>query len=171
MRALAENMKVVSIVAPVDSNGAAQGGNFNFHNMRNYPMCSIFVHIGAHSGTAAAFTIRQAKNVEGNGSKALSFTKYYQSKPTASPPETSDRWDEMVAASDTFNIAANTVYEIPVKGDMLDVDNGFDCIRAQLIAPDAATLISMYAVFHGGPAGQCGTLHEVPSVKVNRMPN
>ena len=171
LKNLPEFMKVVKQVQPVDSNGAAQGGNYNFVSLRNYQSAGFLLSVGAHSGSAAAFTVQQAKNVEGNGAKSLAYDLYYKNAVGSSPQEESDRWDKVTGASGTFNIAAQTNFWIPVRPGELDVSNDFDCIRAHLAAPDAATLIGMWLFLWGGPEGITGNTIHIPSANVNRMPN
>ena len=169
MRHLPLSMKLVADVLPKDINGAAQGGNFLGTSLRNYFSATVLVAVGAHSGNAVAVTLQQMKNVEGNGAKALGFTDYYELKPNASPAETSDRWDAKTASSNTFNIAANTIYAIPIKQAMLDVTNNFDCIRPNLAAGSASTLVFCGILLGDGKYGISGDVDHIPSAKVNSM--
>ena len=172
MRDLATSVKIFNQVLPVDTNAQAQGGNFNFVSLRNYQGAAFLIQVGVHSGTAAAFTIDQAKNVEGNGSKGMTaHPRGYKNVPGSSPQEESDRWDEFIITSGTFDIDANTNYVIPVRPGMLDVTNDFDSIRMNLIAPDAATLFACQLMLWGGPMGLAGDTRHIPSAAVNRMPN
>ena len=158
MKSLFEQMKLVKQVQPVDSNGQAQGGNYPFVSLRNYQGGAFLLSVGAHSGSAAAFTVQQAKNVEGNGAKALSYDVYASNAVNSSPTEESDKWFKTTGASGTFNLAAQTNYIIPVRPGELDVSNNFDCIRGHLAAPDAATLIAMFLLLWGGPEIVTGKL-------------
>lgn len=171
MRNLVEQMKLVKQLQPIDSNGAAQGGNYNFVSLRNYQGGAFIVSVGAHSGSAAAFTINQAKNVEGNGSKAWAYDRYFSNLVGASPQDESDMWREFTGAAGTFNIVAQTNFVIPILPGALDVSNNFDCVRATLAAPDASSLISMHLLLWGGPEGITGNKIHIPSVNVNRMDN
>lgn len=172
LRDFATSVKIFNQVLPVDTDAQAQGGNFNFVSLRNYQGGGFFIEVGAHSGTAVAFTISQAKNVEGNGSKAMtSHTRGYKNVPGSSPQEESDRWDEFTITSGTFDLAASTNYWIPIRPAMLDVTNDFDAIRMALEAPDAATLFSCNLFLWGGPEGLAGDTRHIPSMAVNRMPN
>ncbi len=171
MRDFATTFKRVNQVLPV-SGTAAQGGNYNFVSLRNYQGMVLILDVGIHTGDATALTVKQAKNVEGNGSKAMTaHTRGYKNVPGSSPQEESDRWDEFTITSGTFDIAAATRYIIPIRPAMLDVTNDFDCIRMELAAPSATTVISMAIDLWGGPEGIAGNTDHIPSANVNRMPN
>lgn len=169
--ALVHHNKYVTKFQPQDINGAAQGGNYNFTSFRLHEGAGIFIAVGAHSGNSVAVTLRQAKNVEGNGSKALEFTDYYDNLPGGSPQETEDLWRAQTAASDTFDIVANTNYFIPLRQAMLDVTNDFDAFRLEVAAASAATLIHANYELFAGPEGIDDDIDHIPSVAVNRMPN
>lgn len=171
MRTLAERVKIKNVISPVDTNGQLQGGNFNFTSMRNYSYFDMMIQVGTHSGDDTAVTLNQAKNVEGNGAKALEFVNYWSQLVGASPQEESDLWQPQTAVSDTFDIAANTNYLIPIKPDSLDVTNNFDCVRFALGLSSAATLIAVQLYMSGGPEGIAGDVRHIPSAAVNRMPN
>jgi len=168
--ALVHRNKYVTKFQPQDINGAAQGGNYNFTSFRLHEGAGIFIAVGAHSGASVAVTLRQAKNVEGNGSKALEFTEYYSNTPGASPQQEEDKWKKQTAVSDTFDIAANRNYFIPLRQGMLDVTNDFDAFRLEIAAGSAATLIHGNYELYGGPEGIADDIEHIPSVAVNRMP-
>lgn len=171
MLILPEWGKIVNVFSPLDVDTAVQGGNYNFVNIRNYQAGGFLLRIGAHSGDAVGFTIQQAKNVEGNSKKALTFTKYFRNKTNASPQEESDMWVEETAVSNTFDVLAQNQYFIPVRPGMLDVSNNFDSIRGELEAGSAATLASLSLLLWGGPKAIAGNVDQIPSTAVNRMPN
>lgn len=169
--ALVHRHKYVTKFQPIDINGVAEGGNYNFTSFRLHEGAGIFIAVGVHSGNAVGITLRQAKNVEGNGSKALEFTEYYSNVPGASPQEEEDKWKEETAVSDTFDITAARNYFIPLRPAMLDVTNNFDAFRLEIEAGSAATLIHANYELYGGPEGITGDIEHIPSVAVNRMPN
>ncbi len=169
--ALVHRNKYVTKFQPRDINAAAQGGNYNFTSFRLHEGAGILILVGAKAGNAVGITLRQARNVEGSGSKALEFTEYYSNLPGGSPQETEDLWRKQTASGDTFDIVANTNYFIPLRQAMLDVTNNFDCFRLEVEAASSATLIAVLYELYGGPEGiDDDTLH-IPSVAVNRMPN
>lgn len=158
--------------APVDINtSGAKGGNYNGISLRNHQTATAVIIIGAHSGNAVAITLQQMKNVEASGAKALGFTTYYSLAYLTSPVEERDRWTEQTASSNTFNIAANTAYAIPVKQAMLDVTNNFDCVRIHIAAPSASTIGCWFWELEEGVGGIAGSTKHIPSVHVNRMDN
>jgi len=168
-RALVHRHKYVTKFQPIDINGVAQGGNYNFTSFRLHEGAGIFIAVGAHAGASVAVTLRQAKNVEGNGSKALGFTEYYSNVPGASPQEEEDKWKVEVAASDTFDITAARNYFIPLRPAMLDVTNDFDAFRLEIAAATGATLIHANYELFAGPEGIADNIQHIPSVAVNRM--
>ena len=170
LKNLVEGSKIVNQLVPTSLTGA-HGGNVNFISIRNYQAVSLLVHTGALSSTAPVLTINQAKNVEGNGSKAIAFDRYFSSLTTNSPDEESDRWDETTGASGSITLAANTMYEIPILVDILDVQNNFDCVRAMITAPGTSLLTALAWHLRGGPEGLTGNIKHIPSTAVNRMPN
>ena len=170
-RALVHRHKYVTKFQPKDVNAAAQGGNYNFTSFRLHEGAGIFIAVGIHSGNAVGISLKQAKNVEGNGSKALAFTEYYNNTPGSSPEEETDKWKVKVAASNTFDVVANTNYFIPLRPAMLDVTNNFDCFRLEVEAGSASTLMAALYEMYAGPEGITDDIEHIPSVAVNRMPN
>lgn len=170
LKNLVEGGKLVSQLLPVSLTGA-HGGNVNFISIRNYQAVSLIVHTGTLVSTAPALTVNQAKNVEGNGSKAIAFDRYFSSLTTNSPDEESDRWDETTGAAGSITLAADTMYEIPILTDILDVQNDFDCVRAMITAPGTSLVMGLMWYFRGGPEGLTGKIQHIPSTAVNRMPN
>ncbi len=169
--ALVHRVKYVTKFQPQDINGVALGGNHDFTSFRLHEGAGILIQVGAKAGNAVGITLRQAKNVEGNSSKALEFTEYYSNVPGASPVEETDKWKEETAVSDTFDVNANTNYFIPLRQAMLDVTNDFDTFRLEIEAASAATLIAANYELYGGPEGITDDIQHIPSVAVNRMPN
>ena len=47
MKSVAERMKIVSQVVPVDTDAQAQGGNYNHVSLRNYQGAFFFLAVGA----------------------------------------------------------------------------------------------------------------------------
>ena len=171
MRAFVHHGKPVNLASPQDINGVTIGGNYNAVSLRNYQGAFVFLQVGAHSSTAVAVTLKQAKTTDNSAVKALSFTEYYSNTVGASPTEESDMWQKKTAVSNTFNIAANTNYLIPIRPGMLDVSNDFDCLRVDLSAAAASTIIGLMLFLHDGPMGITDNTKHIPSARVNRMPN
>lgn len=163
------NFKDVSVISPI-SITTAQGGNYNYVSMRGCQRASVCIRTGVLTSTASAVTLTQAKNVEGNGSKALAFAKYWQQVPASSPQDEQDLWQELDATSNTFNVASNRNYRIEVEASSLDVTNGFDCIRPEISAPGTSLLISVNIILWGLRYTGKGNANQ-PSASLNRMPN
>lgn len=170
MRAFVHHGKPVNLVSPRDVNGAAQGGNYGAVSLRNYQGAFIFIQVGAHSGNPVGISLKQAKSTDNSAIKALSFTEYYSNTVGASPTEESDLWQKKTASSDTFDVAANTNYLIPIRPGMFDVTNRFDCLRVDVEAGSASTILGIMLFLHDGPMGIADNTKHIPSARVNRMP-
>lgn len=159
------NQKRVTYLSPVNINGAQIGGDRSFVSMRNYQRAECNIMVGAASSTPAV-TLSQAKNVEGNGSKALGMVEVWKQMPLASPTEEGDLWQRVDVTSNTFDLAANTNYIIVVKADDLDVTNKFDCIRMEIAAEAGTNLVAgFYDMGHARYKGEGNT--QMPSALVN----
>jgi len=165
MQKLMHNMKAVTIISPV-STGAAQGGNYGFISMKNAQHASINIRCGILTGAAAAVTLQQAKNVEGNGNKALGFTKVWMNVPTVSNVDEQDLWTEVDVAANTFNTASNRNYRIELDAAELDVDNSFDCFRLHLSAAGTSLVVAADATLTNLRYTGEGNLSQ-PSAKIN----
>jgi hypothetical protein len=146
-----QRVKNIMWCPPVDTNGTPQGGNRSFISMKNANRAVIKILVGNLAGDIAV-TLKQAKNVEGGGSKALAYSKILVCKSTASPPEHGDLWHEEAVTSNSYTLANathdNYMFIIEIKGDDLDVNNGFDCIRPQFADPAAAAVIAVLVELH-----------------------
>lgn len=172
MRALPHSMKRVIYFVPLDADvgaSGAQGAAYDFTSLRNHPGASILIQVGVHGGADIAATLTQAKNVTGDSVKALSFTEAYLCDFGATLAENKDRWDRFTVSGDTFNIAADTFYEIPIRPGMLDVTNNFDCVKLNIAAGDAASLVAGSILLWGGPEGIDTDTDHIPSANVNQM--
>lgn len=161
------HIKHVPIIQPV-SITALQGGNYNFISLKDYLYAEILIATGVLTSTASAVTLQQAKNVEGNGAKSFSFAKMWRNIPASSPQDEQDLWQEIDVSSDTFNVASNVNYRIPIDPAELDVDNDFDCIRPHLSAPGTSLLVYVSALLYLPRYAGLGkkVMH---SAKVNRV--
>jgi hypothetical protein len=115
--------------------GKVQSATFSGEDtisLKNYDEVLVLIITTISSGTdTGAVTLKQASDVAGTGEKALSFTRYFANASFGS----GDTLTEAAATSNTFNAggaAASQMYLIPVKAEMLDVTNGFDCLRADV---------------------------------------
>lgn len=163
------NFKVVNISSPVDVGAGAVTPKVA--SMRHYGSAFLYVSCGALADSPV-LQIRQAQNVGLSGLKALTVPRYGLNLTTNSPAEEEDRWDETVSDVTTIALADNTNYIIPILPGMLDVQNDFDCIGAEIEDPGVgANLVSVQLFLMDGPRGIAGNIDHIPAATVNQMPN
>lgn len=143
---LIEQLKVVEGLYAVVPSGSTP----DYVSMKNYKRCTVVVHVkNATTVTGSAITLKQATAVAGTGEKALSFTKVYANIDTAAGTTLT----ETAVTSDTFTTdntnSKNLMYIIEVKDTDLDINNGFDCIRAGTGNATAATVHVTYLLWPG----------------------
>ena len=120
----------------------------DYVSMKGYSRCAVLIVVdNATTVTGSAITLKQAQAVAGTGEKALAL-------PTAHRNIDTDAADALAAfdvTSDTFTTdatnAKNLLYVADVKAEDLDVDNGFDCIRAGAGDATAAVLAILYILY------------------------
>jgi hypothetical protein len=124
-----EKMQIVSAIVPVNLATGANTGDWV--SMKHYGRCAIvfFTGVGANDPTV---TLNQAKSVAGGSSKALNFTRGDYNEATALT--SSGQFTTVTqAAANTFTVASSgalqKVWVIDIKGEDLDIDNGFDCVQ------------------------------------------
>jgi len=104
----------------------------DYISLKNFAGVTIVIMVDVTSGTdTGAVTLTQASAVAGTGAKALSFDYQWSNLDT----ETADALTKTAVTSDTFDaggVTKSCLYVIEVKAEDLDVDNGFDCLRANL---------------------------------------
>lgn len=161
------NRKIWVPQPPKDVNGLTLGGNYQFACLKNgarWAAHFIFGNVAA-DGT---ITLKQAKNVGGSGAKALAFTTYYYCKTNDGDVEQQDTFQKLTATGNSITVANatddNGYFMIEGKTDMLDVSNGFDCIRPELTGGAGATLamimLELNDLRYGGTLGN----DKVPSM-------
>lgn len=140
---LVGNKKIVQGLAPITPSTSTP----DYVSLKNGHHLTVVIAVdNATTVTGSAITLKQATDVAGTGEKALSFTKMYQNIDTAS----ADLLAETAVSSDTFTTDStdnsNLIYVIEVPADSLDVDGGFDCVRAGTGDATAAVLSVMYYI-------------------------
>lgn len=120
----------------------------DYVSLKNWErICIIILQKNATTVTGSAITVKQATAVAGTSEKAVSFTKAYRNVDTGA----ADVLSEFTVTSDTFTTQSvnskNAMYVIEIKAEDLDVNNGFDCIRAGTGDATAATITVLYALF------------------------
>jgi hypothetical protein len=144
---MVQRRKIVTLRTPVDSTGAAQGGNLSAVSVRAYKDI-VFHYVFGNVAADCAITLQQCKNVGGSGGKALAFDTIYLVKTNAGAPEDQDKAVRTTVASNSFTVA-NATHDnhhmmIEMQTDKLDVSNGFDCVRPELSSPAGACLVCMF---------------------------
>lgn len=149
--ALAEQAKVVMGCAPAALTGAA--GDGDFVSLKNYRRCSIVIAVlNGMDVTGGAVTLIQAKEVAGSNTAALAFTKMWANTDT----DDSDTLVETAVTNNTFTTdttnSKKLLYVIEVTSEMLDVANGYDCIRVD-VASMANAVASVVYILDGARYG------------------
>lgn len=120
----------------------------DYVSLKNFERCLVLVQVkNATTVTGSAITLKQATSVAGGGEKPLAFTKMYANIDTGA----ADVLAETAVVSNTFTTnntnSKNLMYAIEVKAEDLDVNGGFDCIRAGTGDATAATVSVTYFLF------------------------
>lgn len=142
---LSEQVKVVEGLIPTVPSTSTP----DYVSLKNFERVMILIIVkNATTVTGSAITLKQATNVAASGEKALAFTNYWSNIDTA----TADVLAAQTAVSNTFTTnntnSKNLMYIIEVKAEDLDVNNGFDCIRAGTGDATAAT-VGVYYFLYG----------------------
>ncbi|OAI29449.1 hypothetical protein A1351_23340 [Methylosinus sp. R-45379] len=134
-------------------------------SMKGYSRCTIIITaLNATTVTGSAITLKQATDIANVNSdeKALSFTKVWRNVDRGA----SNTLAEAAVASDTFTTDSTNSkeleYQIEVKAEDLDVDNGFDCLRVGT-GNAVATTLSIVMIFWGARYGKVATARLDPS--------
>jgi len=127
----AEQANIITGV-PLDMAGAP-GLTTGWMSLKHYSRATIALLKAAGSGSEdPVITLEQATAVAGTGAKALTFTRLdRKNHATAlSGIGTYTAVTQAAAGTATVEGSDQSLHLIDVRGDDLDVDNGFDCIRA-----------------------------------------
>jgi hypothetical protein len=141
---LLDDLHIVEGLAPVVPSSSTP----DYISLKGANAAGILIHAkNATTVTGSAITLKQATAVAGTGEKALSFTTYYKKEDTGAADAP---WTKATATSDTFTTLAtdskNTFYFIPIDPASLDINNGFDCVRAGTGNATAATISVYYLI-------------------------
>lgn len=133
-----EKMQVVGGVTPVNLAAGTTVGDFV--SMKNYGRCAIVLYKGIGGASEdTTITIDQAVDVAGSGTvKVVEFTRAdYKAGTLLTAVGTFTTVEQ--AAAGTYLLSGIGTYEgivvIDIKAEDLDIDGGFDCIRAKMSDP------------------------------------
>jgi hypothetical protein len=134
MAHLCQNAQIVVAFDPV--NLATAGGTGDYVSLKGYKHVTVlFVKGDGASGEDPTITLYQATTVAGGSAKALTFTTIYV-KQGADMAAIGTFTKTTQTAASTYTSATageqKAVWAIEIDADQLDVDNGFDCIRADI---------------------------------------
>lgn len=130
-----EKLQLVQGCSVVDLQSATLGGLTDWVCLKNYRRCAVVFMAGiGTNGDDPTLTLLQASAVAGTGSKALTFTTLYVKQALVNLQGTG-QWSKVTqAAANTYTqtdaAESDKIWVVDIKDDELDVDNGFDCLRA-----------------------------------------
>ena len=146
--ALLERATIVNLFGAV----APSSATVQRVSMKHFERCTFIITQNKSAGNGAAISMNQCQDVSGTGGKTLPFTEAYRSLANGTQASPVNTWAKFTVSSDTFTTdATNSVrdaYAIDVTRDMLDFDNGFDCIELE-IGNAASNVISAIAILEG----------------------
>jgi len=152
---LVHKFKMLNAYGPaVPSTAAPQ-----YVSLKNYNHLTIVLNVlNATTVTGSAVTLLQATAVAGTSAKALAFTKMWANTDAAA----GDTLTETAVTSNTFTTGTTNSkrlqYVIEIDVEMLDLDNGFDCVRVALADATAATITATYVLSGCRHAGNVAVL-------------
>ena len=129
---LLEKLQVASGFVPVDLASGANDGAWV--SLKNYGRCAIVLFKAAGTaGENPVLTLEQATDVTGTGAKALDFERIDVKQGTLSAigaftklSNSGNSYTEPASAE------AEAIWVVDVLAEDLDIDNGFDCLRASV---------------------------------------
>lgn len=129
-----ERNKIV-YASPIIGALATTNGDCDYVSMKGYDKCTIVIAVdNATTVTGGAVTLKQATAVAGTSEKALSFSTMFANTDVAA----GETLTETAVTSDTFTTSTtdnkNLLYVIEVEAADLDVANGFDCLRVDVLS-------------------------------------
>lgn len=144
--------KVMPVVAfrPVDLQTGANAGDWV--SLKNYRRCAIMFHsaIGTN-GDDPVLTVLQAQDVAGTGSKVLAKLDWVYVKQAATNLLAVGQWTKLAAStSSTYTqtdaAEQEALWVVDIRDELLDVNNGFDCISVSVA--DVGTNAQLGAAYY-----------------------
>jgi hypothetical protein len=136
MAHILEKSQIVGAFRPVDLQTAANDGDWV--SLANYKRCAIvFWSAVGTAGDDPTLTLQQASDVAGTGAKDLTVVTTVYTKQAATDLTGTGQWTKVTQAAATNYTNATSAEEeaiwvVDIDADLLDVDNGFDCLRARV---------------------------------------
>ncbi|MGE0229986.1 MAG: hypothetical protein AB7I38_17075 [Dehalococcoidia bacterium] len=128
-----ERMDIVEGFPAVDLQGGANSGDYiSLKNARRVAV--VFLSGLGTAGDDPTLTLQQAQDVAGTGVKALNFTEILRKQAATSLAAVAQWTRTTQAAANTYTNGTSAeedlVWVVEIDPTQLDVENGFDCIRA-----------------------------------------
>ena len=130
------------------SNTTPTASTPDYVSLKNFEKLTIIIlALNATTVTGSAITVKQATDVSAGNEKALAFSKMYANTDVGAD----DALVETAVTNNTFTTATTNskslMYVIEINANDLDVDGGFDCVRAGTGNATAATLTVLYLLW------------------------
>lgn len=129
-----EYMQICEGVLPIALTTARTG---RVVSLKNYRRCLVLLYKGiGTAGDDPTITLLQGTDIAFGTNKALNFTKIY-TKMDLTKLSDVGQWTKVTqAAGNTYTDATSAeqaaLWAIDIKAEDLDINNGYDCIRASL---------------------------------------
>ena len=141
-----DKIDIVSGFAPINIGSARTGDSIS---LKNWGRCAI-VFFGA-AGSASedpTLTVEQCSSIAPSNAKALTFTRVDTKQGTLTSVGTWTKVTQAAAGTYTNATASENekIWVVDIKAEDLDVDNGFDCVRATV--GDAGSVNQLATVFY-----------------------
>jgi hypothetical protein len=130
---LLDRAQIVAGFVPVDMQTAANNGDWV--SLKNYNHATIVLFKAAGTaGDDPTITVQQATDVAGTGAKGLNFTRVFTKQGAQTGIGTFTEVTQSAASTYTHTDGAENqaLWVIEIDGPDLDVNGGFDCIRANV---------------------------------------
>jgi hypothetical protein len=145
-----ERMQIAAAIAPQALTTARTGYVASFKNYRRI-LVVFFKGIGT-AGDDPTITLLQGTDIAFGTSKAINFTKVWTKMDLTKLSDVGQWTETTQSAANTYTDATSAeqmaIWAIEVKAEDLDVDNGYDCIRASI--SDVGTNAQYGCVFYIG---------------------
>jgi hypothetical protein len=141
---LIEQVKLVVGLAPI----APSTSTPDYVSLKGYGKCAVVI-VGDNGATVTGsdITLKQATAVAGTNEKELAFAKAYKNEDVGA----GDALTEFTVTNNTFTTLntdnKNVMYFIEVDETDLDINNGFDCVRAGTGNATNSVLAVLYLLY------------------------